>query len=133
MKTKGFTLIELLVVLAVLGILFAIAIPAYLGVQGRTKMKSARQEASSLAAAMELYYQEHNRYGDDGTISGNDAVSDMYTAFNPSNNSIFNFDVTVADAGQTFTISVKPDTGQEFPKDYTELQLNQNNDFVWIE
>ena len=53
---KGFTLIELIVVLAILGIILAIAVPNYLGVQ-ETSAAKADENALDLAEnAVKLWY-----------------------------------------------------------------------------
>jgi type IV pilus assembly protein PilA len=57
---KGFTLIELLVVILIIGILAAIAIPAFLNQRGKAYDSSAKSQASTLQTAMETYATDNN-------------------------------------------------------------------------
>ncbi len=60
MKThqQGFTLIELMIVVAIIGVLSAIAVPAYKDYVKKTEYASALGTMKSLITPAELYYQE---------------------------------------------------------------------------
>jgi type IV pilus assembly protein PilA len=53
---EGFTLIELLVVVIIIGILAAIAIPVYIGVQNNAKDSAVKTDLTNAKTAVVAYY-----------------------------------------------------------------------------
>lgn len=70
-KSKGFTLIEIMVVVGIIGILSAIAIPAYRDYVIRGKLPEAFATMADARVKMELYFQDNPATGFGGTTSPN--------------------------------------------------------------
>jgi type IV pilus assembly protein PilA len=59
---KGFTLIELLVVILIIGILAAIALPAFLGQRARAQDTEGKSAVRQAQTAMETWYTDNQNY-----------------------------------------------------------------------
>jgi type IV pilus assembly protein PilA len=67
---SGFTLVELLVVMLILGLLAAIAIPAFFNQRDKARDASAKEAVRTSETAMETYATDH-----DGSYDGATAVN----------------------------------------------------------
>lgn len=61
-KQSGFTLIELMIVVAIIGVLSAIAVPAYKDYVTKSEVASTVATLKSIITPAELYYQEEGSF-----------------------------------------------------------------------
>ena len=97
---SGFTLVELLVVMLILGLLAAIAIPAFFNQRDKARDAEAKSAVRTAQTAIETYATDH-----DGHYTG--AVSDP-TAADPA--SLQKIEQSLTDVGTRLTVPAATDT-----------------------
>lgn len=108
---KGFTLIELMIAIAIIGVLAAVAIPAYLGYLRRSYLSEATSSISSIKSAEESYF----------SVNGCYIAAPSWPLSVPAGNSVAWDPVTVAQWQQS-GLSVRPDRRVRFQ--YTVYATN---------
>ena len=108
-EEKGFTLIELLVVILIIGILAAIAIPAFLGQRQKAQDSEAKSAVRTAASAAKSYFTDAQSYT--GMTAAN--LRTIEPSLNQGTAAGANFVVTVTDA-DTALVRVTSSTGNSF-------------------
>ncbi|MNQ41766.1 Fimbrial protein precursor [compost metagenome] len=68
---SGFTIVELLIVIVIIGILAAISITAYNGIQQRARDTQRKQDLADTAKALHLYYVDNGNWVTSSGGAGN--------------------------------------------------------------
>lgn len=98
-REAGFTLIELLVVMLILGILAAIALPAFFNQKDKAGDAKAKEYAHSAQVAMETYSTDN---GGSYTGANEEALENIEPTLSNAN-----FTVSVNEGGDGYTIAVE--------------------------
>jgi type IV pilus assembly protein PilA len=107
-EEKGFTLIELLVVVLIIGILAAIAIPAFLGQREKAQDGEAKSYVRNAASAAEAFYTDNQTY-DGMTLA---ALKEIEPTLEDEPKS--GTDMTVSETDTGYVLTVTSDTENQF-------------------
>ena len=99
---QGFTLIELMIVVAIIGILAAVALPAYQDYTKRSRVSEGLSLAAGAKTAMAEYYASNNVW------PANNAAAGMAKDTDINGNSVTSVTVSTADGNGVITVVYKP-------------------------
>ena len=124
---KGFTLIELMIVIAIIGILAAIAIPAYQNYTIRAQVTEGLSLASGLKTDIEQYYSDSGNWPTSLKSMSSQGVSAVTGKYVSS--------VTVSNG--TIEVHYGPNASSYINKSGAnvlaiEPVLDQNHDIIWV-
>ena len=105
-SNKGLTLIELLIVIVIVGVLAAIAIPAYRNYMQRARRADAKTALEQFRAAQEMFRAERGSY----SINVNQLRNTWGV---PGVSGDYNIDFQAAPGPNTFTAQATPFTARQ--------------------
>ncbi|EHH2452147.1 prepilin-type N-terminal cleavage/methylation domain-containing protein [Vibrio parahaemolyticus] len=124
-KQQGFTLIELMIVVAIIGVLSAVAIPAYKSYVTKSELASGATTVRNLLTNIDMYQQENGTYvgmtlpkvGASTTMSGlgnlalaNLTVSSADATFTFDNSSVNTAVITYSKSSSGWVCSITPNS-----------------------
>ena len=104
---KGFTIVELLIVIVVIGILAALVLNTFSGVQKRARDTQRQTDVNSIATQLEVYYNDNGGYPLASTITTANLKGLDAGALQPPNSGATSVN------GVTGAVSAKPVVGTD--------------------
>lgn len=106
---RGFTLIELMIAVAIVGILAAVAVPAYKDYVRRGSLPESFSQLADYRVKMEQYYQDNRNYGTTNCVDAASAPS--WKTFAPTGARNFTYACALSNSGQSYTVTATGKTG----------------------
>lgn len=75
-KQRGFTIVELLIVIVVIGILAALVVTTFTGIQQKARNTERQTDIKAIHGQIEAYYAQNGSYPALGTSGSNDGIND---------------------------------------------------------
>ena len=112
-KQKGFTIVELLIVIVVIGILAAITVVAYNGMQGKASVSKSQSDLRAMQKLIEMYKAENGVYP-------NTIVSGTRSWF-------FQWNAPASNGGDNFIPGIVPDYASTLPRPRSGTYIYNSN------
>jgi type IV pilus assembly protein PilA len=136
MKTmqKGFTLIELMIVVAIIGILAAVAIPAYQNYVIRGQVTEGLSLAAGWKTAISEFYAQNGSFPTSATTTGSATSIAVSSVAAGASSGKYVSNVTVGTGGQIQITYSGPSVNAKLSTGVLDISpgLDANNDVIWI-
>lgn len=115
-RSSGFTLIELMITVAIIGILAAIAVPAYTSHIAKGRRADARTQLLQVAQFMQRFYTANDRY--DADRAGNDVIDKIPGGLkrSPADGTQL-YELSVTATTTAYTLTMAPVSGTSMTSD----------------